>query len=180
MIGLGLAPVVIYTVLGILLLVAVYTDFRWGKIRNWTTLPALGVGLAVNLAFYGWPGLVTAGEGLWLAVAMSVVLSIFGRVVGAGDMKLLMAVGAIVGPKILLWALVYGVLTGGVAAVGVALAQGRLGKELRMLYSSLASRAASVSPLDYQTSQSARLPYAIPLAAGVVMSIVAQGGVMFR
>ena len=174
-----LAPVVIYTVLGILLLVAVYTDFRWGKIRNWTTLPAVGLGLALSAAFYGWPGIVFSAEGLGLAVGISLVLSVFGRVMGAGDMKLLMAVGAMVGPKILIWALVYGVLTGGVAAIGVALAQKRLGRELRMLYSSLAGRAASVSPLDYQTSQSARLPYAIPLAAGVVMSIVAQGGVMF-
>ena len=178
--GLGLAPVTIYTVLGILLLVAVYTDFRWGKIRNWTTLPAVVLGLGLNAAFHGWPGLTLAGEGLGLAIGIALVFSVFGKVVGAGDMKLLMAVGAIVGPKILIWALVYGVLTGGVAALGVALVQGRLGRELRMLYSSLASRAAAVSPLDYTTSQSARLPYAIPLAAGVVMSIVAQGGVMFK
>ncbi len=46
----GIAPVAIYTVLGILLLVAVYTDFRWGKIRNWTTLPAVGLGLGLNAA----------------------------------------------------------------------------------------------------------------------------------
>jgi prepilin peptidase CpaA len=174
------APAVTYSVLGLLLVVAVYTDFRWGKIRNWTTLPAVVLGLALNGAFHGVGGLVLSAEGLGLAIAISLVLSVFGRVVGAGDMKLLMAVGALVGPKLLLWAVVYGVLTGGVAAVGVALFHGRLGRELRMLFSSLASRAAAVSPLDYKTSESTRLPYALPLAAGVIMSIVAQGGVMLR
>jgi hypothetical protein len=49
-----------------------------------------------------------------------------------------------------------------------------------MLYSTLVGKAASVAQLDYKASQSARLPYAIPLAAGVVMSLVAQGGVMLR
>lgn len=174
------APAVIYSVLGILLLVAVYTDFRWGRIRNWATLPAVVLGLGLNAAFFGLPGLERAGEGLGLALAFSLVLSAVGRLMGAGDMKFLMAIGALAGPHVLVWSVAYGALAGAVAAIVVACTQGQLRRDLAMLFSSLVGRVVTASPLDYKTSRSTRFPYAIPLAAGVVMTLVAQGGVMVR
>ncbi len=167
-----------YSVLGALLAVCTYTDARFGKVRNVATMPALALGLAINGLFGGWAGLASSAQGIALALGLFLVVSILGRVMGAGDAKLLMAVGALVGPVVLIWAVVYGALAGGAIALILALAKGRLKREVVGLVMSLAGRLTGTAKLDYSQSDSLRIPYAIPLAVGAVMAIVLRGGVM--
>ncbi len=83
-------------VAGCLLLHACYTDIRSRVIRNWAVAVAVVAGLAVGLAVHGLAGLRIAGEGLaagavwWPAVTCLKL--------GAGDAKLAMALGAVLGP----------------------------------------------------------------------------------
>ena len=74
------------------------TDWRWRRIPNWLTVPALLAGIAANAALNGMSGLKTsllgAGFGTIAAVAIC-----FLRSLGAGDWKLAGALGAIVGPE---------------------------------------------------------------------------------
>jgi hypothetical protein len=72
---------------------AAATDLLWGRIYNWLTAPALVFGLAVSAGLGGWSGL---GDSLLGALAG---LLLYGwmfwlRVLGGGDVKLLMALGA--------------------------------------------------------------------------------------
>ncbi len=92
-----MAATTIYIALAALLAAAVYTDVRWGRICNWITAPGVLVGIMLNVAFFGLSGLLLSLQGAALALGIFIVLSLFGRVIGAGDAKLLMAVGALVG-----------------------------------------------------------------------------------
>jgi prepilin peptidase CpaA len=171
--------VAVYTVLGALLVVCSYTDARYGKVRNVFTAPAMVLGLTLNGIFGGWQGLLLGAEGLGLALGLFLGLQLLlGRVIGAGDAKMLMGVGALIGPVILAWAVVYGVLVGGIIAILVTLVTGRLKRELVGLVTSVAGRVTGASEMDYGKSESVRLPYAIPLAMGTLLAVVLRGWVM--
>jgi prepilin peptidase CpaA len=72
-------------------------DWRSRRIPNWLTVPGLFAGIAVNFATAGWHGAALAleGAGLGLALLLPFVLM---RALGAGDWKLMGAVGAFLGP----------------------------------------------------------------------------------
>jgi len=106
----------------VLLLAVMYTDWRYLRIPNAFTYPAMVIGLVLG-AFEALPGDLFVGgladhvAGLVLAFTISYPFYA-ARGLKAGDAKLLMAIGAIRGINFLLYAAVYGALLGGVIAVG--------------------------------------------------------------
>src|SRR4051812_38165028 len=100
--------------LGILTLVAAGYDIRYRRIPNWLVLAGIVTGFAWNL-FYssGWSGLGHAAAGLGLGFALYFPLYLL-RARGAGDVKLLAAVGAIAGPENCFWIFILTALLGGV------------------------------------------------------------------
>ena len=79
-----------------LLAVPCYTDLRWRVIRNWAVGGAAAGGLVLGVALHGLPGLRTGAEGIAAGAAWWVAVRYAG--LGAGDAKLAMAIGAILGP----------------------------------------------------------------------------------
>src|SRR4051794_24782253 len=79
--------------LWILLVAALVTDLLWGKIYNFLTLPFLALGIAIRFGFQG----TQAGVVSLLAVATAFALFFpfwLMKTLAAGDVKLLMALGA--------------------------------------------------------------------------------------
>jgi len=119
--------------------VAAVTDLRSRRIPNWLTFPAIGVGLLLNTLLPGvshGPGIALKAGLLSSAAGALLLLICFGllgaiRFVGMGDVKLMVAVGALLRWPTALWALAYVALSGGVIALIYALVRGRLGLVLR-------------------------------------------------
>jgi len=162
----------------IVAIVAAYTDATRGKVYNWLTAPAFALGFVINGICHGAHGLVIAAEGAGLAIGLLLVLSLLGRLVGGGDAKLIIALGALLGPVLLLRALAIGAIAGGIWAVAVMLARGRVAQELAALGRSVIVRIWGGCRMDAYASSSSRLPYAVPLACGVVICVLAQTGVI--
>jgi prepilin peptidase CpaA len=97
------------------------------------------------------------------------------RGMGAGDVKLLAALGAWLGPGQVAVVALATSLAGGAIAVVVAFAHGYLRKALRNLYLLLMHwRVAGVQPLPAVTLERAsgpRLAYAFPIAIGTVVTL---------
>ena len=89
-------------------------DLKYMKIPNKLNLVGMVAGIAMNVFLYGLHGLVCGGLGILVGFAF-ILLYAFG-VLGAGDVKLFMAVGACVGPKncilVIAGAFVFGALVG--------------------------------------------------------------------
>ena len=158
--------------------VAAVTDLRSGKVYNWLTAPALLAGFLLNGLLFGWQGVLFSVEGVGLAAALLIGLSFVGRLMGGGDAKLLLATGALLGPRLLVLAFCFGALVGGVVALGVMICQRRVVHEVRSLGRSVAVRVWGGAPMDVRASASTRLPYAVPLACGVLLAALAQWGVI--
>ncbi len=164
--------VILFIAAAALALAAVYTDVRWGKIFNWLTVPFAALGVVLNTVAGGMDGLllslggIAAGFGLWL------VSNFLGRILGGGDIKLLMAFGALLGPGFMLWTFAWGALVGGVIAVVMALKRGLLLRTLRQMGTSIYMRATCAAPMEITDGAGeVRLPYAIALGAGALISI---------
>lgn len=99
--------------MAIVTLVAAWVDFRTRKIPNWLTVPAVVSGITLRAALGGWPGAKASLEGLALALVLLLPLVLL-RALGAGDWKLMGAVGAFLGP----WPFLL-VLTGSIFASGL-------------------------------------------------------------
>jgi len=157
---------------------AVYTDIRWGKIFNYLTFPALLAGVTINSIVGGLDGAIWSLEGVALGFALFIVSALFGRILGGGDIKLLMAIGALQGPYFLAWAIFYTALVGAALAIGVGLYRGVLGKRLRYLAASVYLRLSQGVPMEmHETAGSPRLPYAIAIGLGslVAMCVLHMG-----
>jgi prepilin peptidase CpaA len=93
-----------------------WLDLRTRRIPNWLTVSGLAVGLTANLIFGGWQGLRTSmvGAGVALGFLLPLVLM---RGVGAGDWKLMGAVGSLMGWKPMVLILLAGFVISGIMAV---------------------------------------------------------------
>jgi prepilin peptidase CpaA len=83
--------------LATILTVAIVTDLHSSRIPNWLTFPAMGCGLVWHAWQSGVPGALFGLSGLGIGLGVFLLIHISGGI-GAGDVKLMAAVGAFVGP----------------------------------------------------------------------------------
>jgi prepilin peptidase CpaA len=115
-----------------LTLFAAWTDWHSRRIPNWLTVPGFVLGVAVNTYAHGWNGAKTSLEGAGLALLMLLPVVML-RGLGAGDWKLMGAVGAFVGPTLLVFILAASVFVAGSMAVVEMVRAGRVLTTLRNL-----------------------------------------------
>jgi len=122
-------PKVDLLLLALLLAAAVY-DVRFRRIPNWLTVSGVVLGLAVNWLI-GRPeaGILFALEGLAAGFCMYLVLYAI-RAMGAGDVKLMAAVGALLGPSRWFGLFFVTAIVGGLMAFVLILTKGRTRKTL--------------------------------------------------
>ena len=157
-----------------LAVIAGYTDWRNRRIPNWLTVPALLIGIAANAAAGGWGGLKTSllGAGLGLLLLLPFVLL---RSLGAGDWKLAGALGAIVGPAVLVNLLIGSVFVAGIMALGLVIYKRRAMETLRNIGRMLAAMFTFHMPsaeVSLDNPQALKVPYGVALAMTTVLYVL--------
>ena len=99
-----------------LAIIIAYYDVRYRRIPNAFVLATLAAGIAINAIFAGLPGVAASIGGCALAFVLMFALHIFGAM-GAGDVKLFAAIGAVTGAPLVLPTFVVVILTGGLLAI---------------------------------------------------------------
>jgi len=154
-------------------LVACVFDLRRRRIPNVLTFGAALAAFIVS-ALTGGPAAVGASAGGWIvAAAVWLPFYLLGGM-GAGDVKLMAAIGAWLGPAAAIHVALYTAMAGGVLALTIACVQGSLRQtfsNLQMLF--LHWRVVGFAPhaeLTLQTATGPHLPYAIPILMGTVLA----------
>lgn len=158
-----------------LLVIAATIDYRSHRIPNVLVLVGMVFGVLYNTvvppaphAGYWWPL-----QGLALGLMAFLPLYLIG-VMGAGDVKLVAMVGAIIGPVDVLWAVLYTMIVGGVLSIVMVLARGTtqrlLSNFLTLFQLTYLDAGTGVRPnlhIDERAS-AGKLPYGVAIAIGTI------------
>jgi prepilin peptidase CpaA len=149
----------------------IYMDVRYRRIPNPLVLLTLIGGIALNTIFGGSHGFLTSLGGVALAFVLMFFLHAFGTM-GAGDVKLFAAIGAINGVSLVLPTLLVVALTGGVFAICKMIYSQRTAATmfgvLQFFYGFLPGQR--VPRFEVPTDRSYTLPYAVPICFGSVLA----------
>ena len=153
---------------------ACVTDLHSRRIPNWLTFGAAATAFVFHFAEGGQAAAQQAAAGWATGLFLFMPLFLLGGM-GAGDVKLLAALGAWLGPDAAFWMAIYGSMAGGVLAVAVALRH----NYLRTALSNLGTLGKfwwlfgmkPMASLTLERGTGPRLAYAVPLFLGTVMTI---------
>ena len=106
-------------------LAVIYYDVRYRRIPNEIVVITLVAGVIINSAMGSWTGMLGSVQGFALAFVPMFLLHLFGAM-GAGDVKLSGAVGAVLGVKLVPLALIIIVMMGAVLAIYSMIRSGRV------------------------------------------------------
>ena len=154
--------------------VACVTDLRDGRIPNALTFSSLAVAFVVHGFLPQGEGFIHAALGLVAGGAIFFPFFALGGM-GAGDVKLMAALGAWLGWQPVLFTAMYGAAAGGVLAIIVALSAGYLRQAFTNLWRMIMHwRIAGVEPvpeLTLEGGRGPRLAYAIPIFVGLLVTL---------
>lgn len=160
-------------------LYASWIDYAERRVPNWLNALILLAGLACQTAYFGWSD---PSNGMGLAAGLTGILVGFGVLIvpwmmhgmGAGDVKLMAAIGAWLGPWLTLVSFAVGAVIGGVVAAVMIFSTGRALHAMANMQTIMHKvRSADTAFSTYggaktfgDTSQ--LLPYGVPLTAGTI------------
>jgi prepilin peptidase CpaA len=162
-----------YILLGILIVVAFYTDVTKSLLPNWLTMSGVAVGVLFHLIIGGLDGLFFSFIGLLFGGGLLMLLYLF-KAIGAGDVKLFAAIGAIAGFHFTLYTLMYSIFFAGI--IGAIILLFRKQFVSRMVYAiyrivgSIMSRDIK-SLEDFKRIESTRFPFMYAVLPGVIVTI---------
>lgn len=157
-------------ILGCVLLVAVVTDLRSYRIPNSLTVPAMAAGLLAHTLLDGQAGLIVSLKGLGLGLGLFLIFHLMGGM-GAGDVKLMAAVGSFLGPEGVLSAVVVTGLLGGLYASAAMVAHWGLRGTVQHVGAMLTMQASPHEAASAATPESqVQLRYSLVIGLGTLLS----------
>jgi len=149
-------------------------DLRTRRIPNWLTFGAAAAALIFHAATGGVSGVERSVLGWATGVALLLAPYALGGM-GGGDVKLVGALGAWLGPGETFWAAMYTGMAGAVMAVAVGAWHGYLRQAWSNVWLLLSHwRVNGVRPfpeLTLSASRGPRLAYAVPILAGTIVML---------
>ena len=155
--------------------VATFTDIRSRRVPNWLVLPFMAAGPIVSIVVEGGHGLWESFLGWGFAALIFGFLNWLGGM-GMGDVKLMAAIGAWIGPNQLFIAMIMTFLAGGLMALVWSVSKGFAGELFGNTGALLGSWKSGIKPhkeLNLDNPSARKMPYVPAIAIGVFLSFFA-------
>jgi len=160
---------VMVIVLTLVVATAIWTDLQSGLIPNWLTFPVMGLALFAHAWFGGIPGILFSMAGLGTGLGLFILLYVAGGM-GAGDVKLMAAIGAIVGAYGALVSGMLAILAGGIYALGAMCYQwGFLNTGRRLIHAVQGVFLMGTASFSRELALPFRLRYGLAIAVGTLL-----------
>jgi prepilin peptidase CpaA len=151
--------------------IAVVCDWKTRRIPNLLTLPMIACGLAIHTTQSGLDGFIYSVAGLVVGISFLYLPFKWGGV-GGGDVKLMGAIGSLLGPLTVLYVFLAGGIFGGLISLLSLIKTGRTREVFEGVRQKIAFLIVTrqMLPEDKAPSstQALRIPYAFAIACGAV------------
>jgi len=162
------------------ILIAAFFDWYKGRIPNWLTFSMVVLGILVNSVFYGVSGFQQSLVGFACGILFLFIPFAVGGV-GGGDVKLMGAIGSLVGPGLIFQIFLVSAVFGGIFSLAAMVKQKAVKKTFegirnRLIYFALTKKAPQEEKWG-QLKNKLAIPYAFAIGCGtIVVLLVFKGG----
>ena len=162
----------------VLSLIAAGWDLASRRIPNLLTVTGMALGLAGHLALEREAGLAWSLAGLVVGLGLLILPCVLGGM-GGGDLKLMGALGALVGPASVFEIALVSAVAGGVLALGVALHRRVARAAFRQAFAALGWKtrepAAPLVAAPPARGALGTIPYGVAIGAGTWLCLLGHG-----
>jgi prepilin peptidase CpaA len=154
-----------------LAVIIIYYDVRYRRIPNPFVAATLVSGIVMNVMLSGLQGAINSASGCVLGFFLMFVLHVFGAM-GAGDVKLFAAIGAVTGAHLVLPTFIVVILTGGLLALVSIVRSGALAVTMQRVLQILTGLLPGWQMPRFAVPQDRRLtiPYGVAITIGSIIS----------
>lgn len=156
-----------------ILLISIYTDIKDRKILNSVTIPSIIFAVFYFLITQGVDGFFFSGKGFLVGLGLLIIPFMLGGM-GAGDVKLLAAIGALMGTSFVFYSFIYTALIGGLIALVLLIKQKGFVNLIKAFYYSIILFRSNLGSMllgkDKQSSIS--FPYGVAIVLGTLCSLI--------
>lgn len=169
-------PIWCATLTVVLVGMAMITDLRWRRIPNFLTLPAFVAAIVLRTVIQGWSGLGMALGGAVIAPLLLLLMH-GGKGLGMGDLKLAMALGAILGPVLGVAAMLLTAVAGGFLGIiysfkpGGFLSQFLSTISIGLPFASRQKEQSAPEKEDESRPAPLTMPYGVAIGVGTLVTL---------
>lgn len=152
----------------------IYTDLTQRKIPNKLTFPFAGIGFVSSFVLYGFQGVVEASMGMLLGFFILFIPFLL-KGMYAGDVKMLMAIGAMQGGRFVIETAIYMAFIGGIISLGVLIKEGqfiRCLKKIKYYLLSILFLGQVGLWEGEERLEKIYIPYALAIGMGAIVAII--------
>ncbi|MGG3468011.1 prepilin peptidase [Neobacillus pocheonensis] len=158
------------------LIICLITDLKSRKILNIITLPTIAFGLIFNILTSGLDGFLISGKGFLVGLAILIIPYLLGGM-GAGDVKLMAAIGALMGTSFVFYSFIYTALIGGVIALLLIIKTNGLRNSIKSFFFNVVLFRSNLGSiiLSKNKESSVSFPYGVAIVLGTLCTLVWGG-----
>ncbi|MED4204590.1 prepilin peptidase [Neobacillus mesonae] len=167
---------VIKVILLTILSISIITDLKERKILNSVTLPSILFAFIYFLSINGLEGFIFSGKGFLIGLGLLIIPYIMGGM-GAGDVKLMAAIGALMGASFVFYSFIYTALIGGVIALALIIKQRGFINSLKSFFYSIIFLRSDLGSIliPKEKHSSISFPYGVAIVLGTLCTLVWGG-----
>ena len=159
------------------IMIAVFFDWKARRIPNWLTFSLLVIGLLFHTWAHGWAGFGQSAAGFAAGIFFLFIPFAFGGV-GGGDVKLMGAIGSLVGAGLVFKIFLATAIFGGIFSLLEMIQRKAVRKTLKrirdlLVYVALTKR---IPPEETAKAQGLHIPYAFAIGCGTLFVLCVMGG----
>ncbi|MCM3765806.1 prepilin peptidase [Neobacillus niacini] len=164
-------------ILIIILLICLFTDLKYRKIFNIITIPTIIFAVIHNSLIAGYEGFLFSAKGFFVGLIVFLIPYLLGGM-GAGDVKLMAAIGALMGTSFVFYSFIYTGLIGGFIAIVLIVKNNGLKNLIKSLIFNVvffrSNLGSIIFPIGKEKSR-ILFPYGIAIVLGTLCTLIWGG-----
>lgn len=163
--------------LGLVLIISLITDIKYRKILNIITIPTIFIAFCFYSYSLGLDGLIFCIKGFLIGLVLLLIPYLLGGM-GAGDVKLMATVGALMGTSFVFYSFIYTALIGGIIALILIIKQNGFWRSIKNFFFNMAFLRGNLgSMVINKGEQSSKIsfPYGVAIVLGTFCTLIWGG-----